>query len=87
LSSLVVVSLKGKLGAAFGSYGWSGEAVRMIEDRMRGLKMRVPVPGLRIKLIPNQSELAECRAFGRTVAGHLTGQDRPHQVIELADLG
>ena len=36
LSSLAVVNLKGKLGGAFGSYGWSGEAVRMIEDRMRG---------------------------------------------------
>jgi len=75
LSSLAVVSLKGKLGAAFGSYGWSGEAVRMVEDRMRGLKMRVPVPGLRIKLIPNEEELAECRAFGRTMAGVLTGQE------------
>ncbi|MEJ2396138.1 MAG: FprA family A-type flavoprotein [Candidatus Thiodiazotropha sp.] len=31
LSSLAVVNLKGKLGGAFGSYGWSGEAVQMIE--------------------------------------------------------
>ncbi|WP_242445802.1 hypothetical protein [Chromatium okenii] len=31
LSSLAVIDLKGKLGAAFGSYGWTGEAVRMIE--------------------------------------------------------
>lgn len=35
LSSLAVVSLKGKLGAAFGSYGWSGEAVRMVESTLR----------------------------------------------------
>jgi flavorubredoxin len=52
LSSLAVVNLKGKVGAAFGSYGWSGEAVPMIEDRLRGLKLRVPVAGLRLKLIP-----------------------------------
>ena len=50
LSSLTTVSIKGKLGAAFGSYGWSGEAVRLIEDRLRGLKLRVPVEGLRVKL-------------------------------------
>jgi len=85
LSSLAVVNLKGKVGAAFGSYGWSGEAVRMIEDRMRGLKMRVPVPGLRVKLIPTEEELAECREFGRSLALALVGP-REARVIELADL-
>ncbi len=38
LSSLAVINMKGKLGGVFGSYGWSGEAVRLIEDRLRGLK-------------------------------------------------
>jgi flavorubredoxin len=41
-----MVDVKGKLGAAFGSYGWSGEAVPMIEDRLRRLKLRVPVQGV-----------------------------------------
>jgi NADH oxidase (H2O-forming) len=86
LSSLAVVSLKGKLGAAFGSYGWSGEAVRMIEDRMRGLKMRVPLQGLRVKLIPAPEELEQCRDFGRRAARALIGQQEPTQILELADL-
>lgn len=85
LSSLAVVNLKGKLGAAFGSYGWSGEAVRMIEDRMRGLKMRVPVAGLRVKLIPTEEELAECRLFGSRIAEALVGKQAA-RVIDLADL-
>jgi flavorubredoxin len=85
LSSLAVVNLKGKLGAAFGSYGWSGEAVRMIEDRMRGLKMRVPVAGLRVKLIPTEEELAECHAFGSQIAEALVGKQEA-RVIDLADL-
>ena len=85
LSSLAVVNLKGKVGAAFGSYGWSGEAVRMIEDRMRGLKMRVPVAGLRVKLIPTEEELAECRAFGRQIAEALVGKQEA-RVLDLADL-
>lgn len=85
LSSLAVVNLKGKIGAAFGSYGWTGEAVRMIEDRMRGLKMRVPVAGLRVKLIPTDEELAECRDFGRQLASALVGRQES-RVIELADL-
>jgi flavorubredoxin len=86
LSSLAVVNLKGKLGAAFGSYGWTGEAVRMIEDRMRGLKMQVPVGGLRVKLIPTEDELGECRAFGRQIAEVLTGKRGDDRVIEFADL-
>jgi len=68
LSSLAVVDLRGKIGAAFGSYGWSGEAVPMVEDRLRGLKMRVPVSGLRVKLIPTADELTESREFGRRLA-------------------
>jgi flavorubredoxin len=32
LPSLALVNLEGKIGAAFGSYGWRGEAVRMIVD-------------------------------------------------------
>ncbi len=86
LSSLAVVNLRGKLGAAFGSYGWSGEAVRMIEDRMRGLKMRVPVPGLRLKLIPTDEELTECRDFGRRLAAALVGGDQG-RVIDFSELG
>ncbi len=72
LSSLAVVNLKGKVGAAFGSYGWTGEAVNMIESRLRGLKLRVPVPGLRIKLIPTEEELATCQTFGQQLAETMT---------------
>jgi flavorubredoxin len=90
LSSLAVINLKGKLGAAFGSYGWSGEAVRMIEDRMRGLKMRVPVPGLRLKLIPTDEELEDCREFGRKLAAALApdqGDGAEGRVIDFSELG
>jgi flavorubredoxin len=86
LSSLAVVSLKGKIGVAFGSYGWSGEAVPMIEDRMRGLKMRIPLRGLRLKLIPTEEELRECREFGRRLSGALLGEPRENKVIDFADL-
>jgi flavorubredoxin len=86
LSSLAVVNLKGKLGGAFGSYGWSGEAVRMIEDRMRGLKMHIPHEGLRIKLIPTEEELDECRQFGQQIAEVLIGKKQKKAVIDFADL-
>jgi len=85
LSSLVVVNLKGKVGAAFGSYGWTGEAVSMIENRLRGLKMRVPVPGIRVKLIPTALELEECQQFGRQLAEVLVNR-QPKKVLDMADL-
>jgi len=86
LSSLAVVNLKGKIGAAFGSFGWSGEAVRMIEDRMRGLKMRIPINGLRLKLIPTGEEIEECREFGRSLSAALLGEKSDAGVIDFADL-
>jgi flavorubredoxin len=85
LSSLAVVNVREKLGAAFGSFGWSGEAVAMVEDRLRGLKLRVPVKGVKVKLIPTEAELALCRAFGRDLALHLTGQVT-RKVISMEEL-
>ncbi|MDO8931075.1 MAG: FprA family A-type flavoprotein [Rhodocyclaceae bacterium] len=85
LSSLAAVNVRGKLGAAFGSYGWSGEAVAMIEDRLRGLKLRVPVKGVRAKLIPTDAELADCRQLGGELALHLTGK-AGNRIIDMAAL-
>jgi NADH oxidase (H2O-forming) len=85
LSSLAVVNIKDKLGAAFGSYGWTGEAVSMLEDRLRGLKLRVPVTGVRVKLIPTEEELQSCRVFGRQLAEHLTGRNQ-RRVIDMSEL-
>lgn len=53
----------GKFAAAFGSFGWSGEAVPNLTERLRQLKMKV-VDGLRIKFKPNEQELRECYEFG-----------------------
>ena len=85
LSSLVVINLKSKLGGVFGSYGWTGEGVKMVEDRLRGLKLRVPIPGIRIKLIPTEEEIQTCREFGHEMAQDLMGL-RQAKVIDIADL-
>ncbi|MFA6051295.1 MAG: FprA family A-type flavoprotein [Methylobacter sp.] len=85
LSSLAVINLKSKLGGVFGSYGWTGEGVKMVEDRLRGLKLRVPIPGIRIKLIPTEEEIEICREFGHEMAQDLLGL-RQSKVIDMADL-
>jgi len=61
--------LKGKVGAAFGSYGWSGESVQMMTDTMKHIfEMNVIEPGLKILRRPSESGLKQCQEFGRTVA-------------------
>ncbi len=85
LASLISIETRGKLGGAFGSYGWSGEAVAMIEDRLRGLKMRVPEKGPRIKFHPTETELETCRDYGRALAESLAGKAGAKE-IDFADL-
>jgi flavorubredoxin len=80
LSSFAGIHVKGKVAGAFGSYGWSGEAVRMIEDRLRGLKMRVPVAGVKVKLIPTREEILACRDFGRQVGEFLIGRQTTREI-------
>lgn len=66
LSMISPLTQRGKLAGAFGSYGWSGEAVGMITDRLRGLKLKVLDP-IRVKFIPSAEQLEECREFARKV--------------------
>ena len=63
------VDLKGKVGAAFGSYGWSGESIEILTETMKNLAgMNVIEPGLRIKRRPTDQGLKECREFGKKIA-------------------
>ncbi|WP_054941662.1 FprA family A-type flavoprotein [Paenibacillus ihuae] len=41
LKELQQMNLEGKLAAAFGSYGWSGEAIEVIQDYLNGTNMTV----------------------------------------------
>jgi flavorubredoxin len=66
LSSLATLNLKGKLGAAFGSYGWSGEAVPILESRMAGIKFKVINSPVKPILIPTSEDLKQAFQFGRT---------------------
>ncbi len=47
---------KGKPAAAFGSFGWSGEAVKLIEDHMKNLKLNVVGEGLSARFFPDNEE-------------------------------
>jgi len=61
-------ALKGKIGAAFGSYGWSGEAPADIAKMMRALGIEVVDPVLRIQFAPSEKDLEECKRLGKDIA-------------------
>uniref|UniRef100_UPI00349EC644 flavodoxin domain-containing protein n=1 Tax=uncultured Ruthenibacterium sp. TaxID=1905347 RepID=UPI00349EC644 len=64
---------KGKFAAAFGSYGWSGEAVPNLVARMQQLKLNMPLEGMKVRFKPTQTDLDAAKqyglAFGNAVRG------------------
>lgn len=64
---------KGKFAAAFGSYGWSGEAVPNLTARLQQLKLNMPLEGMKVRFKPTQTDLDAAKqyglAFGNAVRG------------------
>ncbi len=58
---------KNKVGAAFGSYGWSGEAVKLIETELGEMGIPLIQPGLKVQFVPEREQLEACREFGRRI--------------------
>jgi flavorubredoxin len=58
---------KNKIGAAFGSYGWSGEAVKLITEALEDMKVNVIDPGVRAKYVPDHEALHPCVELGKKV--------------------
>jgi len=63
---------RGKKAAAFGSYGWSGEAVGLIESQMKALKLNVVMNGITAKFSPDNQKYDQMVEFGREFARQLT---------------
>ncbi|MBW1722544.1 MAG: FprA family A-type flavoprotein [Deltaproteobacteria bacterium] len=60
-----------KIGAAFGSYGWSGEAVSLISKEFEKMKFKIVEPGLRIQYVPDAKGLEACRELASRIAREL----------------
>ena len=72
LSKLNPIIHGGKLAAAFGSYGWSGEAIPRMETRLKELNMKL-CPSLKINFKPSDDELQEAFDFGLEFGNILLG--------------
>ena len=68
LKELAKLDLKGRVGVAFGSHGWSGEGVHTIIARMKAFGMRVIEPGTTAVQVPSKEDIEKCFLLGRNVA-------------------
>ena len=88
LDRLEKEDMAGKIGAAFGSYGWSGEAPVQIAERMRAMGMKVIDPVLRVQWQPEEKDLKECERLGKDIAKALKGEkgvrDRERDLEKVA---
>lgn len=73
LSSMNPVVHAGKLVSAFGSYGWSGEAVPNIIGRLKQLRLKVFEDGLKLNFKPSPEEEENILAFGKRFGEKLLG--------------
>ena len=58
---------KGKIGGAFGSYGWSGEAAKDIAAWLTDMGMEMPVAPVRLLYVPTHEQLGACTEMGRAI--------------------
>jgi NADH oxidase (H2O-forming) len=65
----------GKLAGSFGSYGWSGEAKKMIESNLTNLKLKIFGEGVFVKFTPHAEELQKGYAYGKAFGEKLLSGD------------
>lgn len=59
---------KNLLGASFGSFGWSGEAVGQINELLKAMRVELVSDGVRCNYVPNHKSLDECYSLGADLA-------------------
>jgi flavorubredoxin len=59
---------KNKVAAAFGSYGWSGEAVKLINREFEEMQFDVIDPGVKINYVPDTQGIEACYELGKKIA-------------------
>ncbi len=58
----------GKVGAAFASYGWGGESLKLVNSALEEMKIELVDPGLKVMYVPDEEDLKRCVELGKTVA-------------------
>jgi len=59
------------IGAAFGSYGWSGESVKDLEGLLKAMKVEIAADAVSVKNVPDSGVLEKCSELGKTISAEL----------------
>jgi flavorubredoxin len=65
---------KQRVGAAFGSFGWSGEAVKHMNGFMEDMGIEIVDPGIKVKYVPTHENYQTCFDLGVKVARAVKGK-------------
>ena len=57
-----------RIGAAFGSFGWGGGAVKWLYRELQNMRLEVVEPGMQVKYRPSKDDMDKCYQFGRDFA-------------------
>lgn len=58
---------KNKIGAAFGSYGWSGESVKLLNKELESMHIEIVDPGLKFQYVPDDECIKACIEMGKKI--------------------
>ncbi len=64
LTYLTGLKLQNRIGASFGSYGWSGQSVKQANAYLEGMHFELAHPGVGARYVPDSDELEDCEAMG-----------------------
>lgn len=87
LGVVLASAAKTKLVGVFGSYGWSGEAVDLLEERLKDGNYRFGFETIRVRFSPDEAALKSCQAAGAQFAQQLRKRKQkqaPRQAIPEA---
>jgi flavorubredoxin len=71
LEELKGLKPRGKIAAAFGSYGWAGGSTKVIEESLRQAGMEIASPSISVNWVPNKEEIQKCYEFGKSFAAKI----------------
>jgi flavorubredoxin len=71
LQSVGALGLRNRIGAAFGSYGWSGESRNELERLLEESGISIRENGVYARMRPSSSDLERCETLGRRIAAEL----------------
>lgn len=65
------LKFKNLIGAAFGSYGWSGESVKLLEAELSAMKVDIVTDSVSVKYVPRDEDLKKCFTMGMAIGEKL----------------